>query len=321
MPDNDRTNDSLKILLCGGVAGTVAKSIVAPFDRVKIHFQIQNPRLQTYSGKLLGVFRALHIIYHESGLRGLFRGHSAMVIRIFPYAAINFYSYERIRRWLYAGLSADQVHWTKRVLAGSCAGGCAVSVTYPLDIFRARLALDMTPTRSEKLRFGSYKSVFSTLCAEGRKIYGIPFLGFYQGFWPTFFGIIPYAGVSFFSFESMKLLYRKSRQSSLNDSLDIPLSVKLPIGMLAGALAQAAAYPFDLIRRRSQVLSVAPFLQTPTTRRSMVSIATQVFKGNGIRGFFVGLSINYIKVAPATGVSFIVYEFMRDKVFQLDSKK
>jgi hypothetical protein len=43
---------ALVMLISGGIAGCVAKTIIAPFDRVKIHFQVQNPLLQSYSGNL-----------------------------------------------------------------------------------------------------------------------------------------------------------------------------------------------------------------------------------------------------------------------------
>lgn len=46
-------------------------------------------------GTWLGVFRASKDIYAESGVRGLLQGHSATILRIFPYAAIKFMAYER----------------------------------------------------------------------------------------------------------------------------------------------------------------------------------------------------------------------------------
>ena len=39
-------------LLYGGISGSVAKTIIAPFDRVKIHFQIAHPDLYEFRGQI-----------------------------------------------------------------------------------------------------------------------------------------------------------------------------------------------------------------------------------------------------------------------------
>lgn len=49
------------------------------------------------SGSWTGAFRAGRAIYRDGGVRGLFQGHSATLIRIFPYAAIKFMAYDQLR--------------------------------------------------------------------------------------------------------------------------------------------------------------------------------------------------------------------------------
>ena len=47
-------------------------------------------------GSWSGAFRAASQIYGEAGVRGLLQGHSATLLRIFPYAAIKFMAYDQI---------------------------------------------------------------------------------------------------------------------------------------------------------------------------------------------------------------------------------
>lgn len=250
-------------------------------------------------------------IYTHSGFLGLYRGHSATLARIFPYAAINFAAFEKFKTIL----STDQNShfswpWMK-LFAGSLAGTVAVSVTYPFDIIRARIAYDLAH-RSVKIENQSsvFKSTVHQLTKEGELTQSkIPFRGFYQGFIPTILGIIPYAGVSFFVFESSKqFLWRKNDSEKLS-SIQIFTS-----GLLAGAMGQTVAYPLDVVRRRMQLHRITDHLSPEHYNSGTFTAIRSIIKTHGwVRGVFAGLSINYIKVAPASGISFLVYETLKNK--------
>lgn len=49
-----------------------------------------------FAGSWRGAYRAGTRIFQESGTRGLFQGHSATLLRVFPYAAIKFMAYDHI---------------------------------------------------------------------------------------------------------------------------------------------------------------------------------------------------------------------------------
>lgn len=143
------------------------------------------------------------------------------------------------------------------------------------------------------------------LWREGKTYYRFPLLGFYQGFSATLLGIIPYAGVSFFTYETANIYWNE-----LGYIQPAPWGIKFLFGMLAGALGQTASYPLDVARRRIQIWRTAPFIadgmqSRPTTFQILKLIVTR----NGVSSLFTGLSINYLKVAPTTGISFVVYEY------------
>ena len=55
-------------------------------------------------GTWKGMALAMQTIHAENGVRGLFQGHSATLLRIFPYAGIKFMVYDKLhnaRQFLY----------------------------------------------------------------------------------------------------------------------------------------------------------------------------------------------------------------------------
>lgn len=125
-----------KTLLAGGIAGMCSKTAVAPLDRIKILLQAHNKHYKSF-----GVFSGLReIVVHESFI-ALYKGNGAQMVRIFPYAATQFTSFELYKKW-FSSVMGPTSH-IGRFLSGSCAGVSAVCLTYPLDTIRARLAFQV----------------------------------------------------------------------------------------------------------------------------------------------------------------------------------
>ncbi|GBO27079.1 Graves disease carrier protein, partial [Araneus ventricosus] len=84
-----KTDVYFKSFIAGGVAGMCAKTTVAPLDRIKILLQAHNHHYKHY-----GVFSGLRGIVQKESVIGLYKGNGAQMVRIFPYGAVQFVSFE-----------------------------------------------------------------------------------------------------------------------------------------------------------------------------------------------------------------------------------
>ena len=70
-------------------------------------------------------------------------GNFTNCIRVFPYAALQFASYERYKSRIvdYCEEHNRDFGFVERLLSGACAGATAATLTYPLDVMRVRQAV------------------------------------------------------------------------------------------------------------------------------------------------------------------------------------
>mmetsp|Transcript_268 Transcript_268/g.495 ORF Transcript_268/g.495 Transcript_268/m.495 type:complete len:375 (+) Transcript_268:329-1453(+) len=91
-----RTVEASKQLFCGGIAGSVAKTLTAPLSRLTILFQVHS-MVTTRSDRpkfSMSLRGGISKIIERGGIKSLWRGNMTSVIHRFPYSAINFFIYE-----------------------------------------------------------------------------------------------------------------------------------------------------------------------------------------------------------------------------------
>lgn len=76
--------------MAGGVAGAVSRTVVSPLERLKILLQVQTGASSEYK---IGVWQALKKMWREEGMKGMMAGNGTNCIRIVPYSAVQFGSY------------------------------------------------------------------------------------------------------------------------------------------------------------------------------------------------------------------------------------
>ncbi|KAJ6222151.1 hypothetical protein RDWZM_000696 [Blomia tropicalis] len=188
-------------LIAGSISGMVTKTLAAPIDRIKIYYQVRNKPFSFSEG--MSVAKK---IIKKRGIHSMWRGNSASLIRVVPYAAIQFTVHEQLKSIFDIRTYEQKLKKPGLCLtAGALAGLTAISCTYPLDVCRARMITDHT-----------YKNVWEVMkrafTSKDHKY------GLYRGFMPAVIAIVPYTGVSFFVYELFKTRYFAQAKYS-NDRL------------------------------------------------------------------------------------------------------
>ncbi|GLU05936.1 hypothetical protein SLE2022_230090 [Rubroshorea leprosula] len=304
----------IKSLVAGGVAGGVSRTAVAPLERLKILLQVQNPHSIRYNGTIQG----LKYIWRTEGFRGLFKGNGTNCARIIPNSAVKFFSYEEASKgilWLYrqqTGNKDAQLTPILRLGAGACAGIIAMSATYPMDMVRGRLTVqtDQSPRRYR----GIFHALSTVLREEGPR-------AVYKGWLPSVIGVVPYVGLNFAVYESLKDWLIKSKPYGLVDSSELSVTTKLACGAAAGTVGQTVAYPLDVIRRRMQmvgwkdaasVVTGDGKTKAPIEYTGMVDAFRKTVRHEGIGALYKGLVPNSVKVVPSIAIAFVTYELVKD---------
>jgi len=219
-------------LLAGGGAGAIARTVVAPLERVKI---LQ----QTGGASAANIGSTLKTITTEQGFIALWRGNGVNVARIIPNLAIKFTCYDAFQTFMFPkGDTAYDTYgrFVRKLSAGSLAAATTITTIYPMDLARVRLMADSKVDMTYK---GLFDCWTKTAAAEG----GVRAL--YKGLGVALIGIVPYSAIAFSSYDLFK------QQLSVDPLVQrqwwFPWA-KLAAGACAGLVAQTLTFPLDTIR-------------------------------------------------------------------------
>ncbi|KAF1820654.1 mitochondrial carrier, partial [Dissoconium aciculare CBS 342.82] len=295
----------------GGVAGAVSRTVVSPLERLKILLQVQSSGRTEYK---MSISKALAKIWREEGFKGMMAGNGTNCIRIVPYSAVQFGSYNIYKP--YFEESPDQpLSAVRRLVCGALAGITSVSVTYPLDIVRTRLSIQSASfsdlsAAAPKTAAGSASAkpappklpgMWVTLVLMYRNEGGVAAL--YRGILPTVAGVAPYVGLNFMVYESVRQYFTPEGQQN-------PSAIgKLSAGAISGAVAQTATYPFDVLRRRFQINTMSGM---GYQYKSIFDAVRVIVAQEGAAGLYKGIAPNLLKVAPSMASSWLSFELTRD---------
>ena len=220
-PTRSPAHDAVLRLTAGTLATVVVRTVLAPFERVKLEYMLNQSR-----APLLTTFSRLLC---DEGVRGFWRGNVVNLLRTAPYKAINFAVFDALRGGFAAAAHArelerlhaatptanapqpsharqhinrhhhhhhaHEVHigQTALALAGAGAGIAAVVTCFPMDVVRTRLLVHGG--------WGKYGSIAKCIALLHREE-GIG--AFYRGIVPALLSMAPNGAVYYTIYDRLK---------------------------------------------------------------------------------------------------------------------
>merc|ERR1719352_1919574 len=234
----------------GGVSGAVAKTLTAPIERIKLVIQTQDANPKIRSGEVPRYTRMLDCgqrIMREQGVSRFCDGNLTNCIRYFPTQAFNLAFKDTFKKMFpkYNPNTEFAKFFGANLVSGGLAAAGSLTIVYPLDYSRTRLASDV----------GSGKKTFSGLFDCMKKTAAGPggFMALYTGFGVSVIGIVGYRGIQLGTFDTITGLNPYSKDTGALGFFSTFAAAQSAITFGAGA-----TYPFDTVRRRLQMQSEKP---------------------------------------------------------------
>uniref|UniRef100_K3WZG3 Mitochondrial carrier protein n=1 Tax=Globisporangium ultimum (strain ATCC 200006 / CBS 805.95 / DAOM BR144) TaxID=431595 RepID=K3WZG3_GLOUD len=178
--------------LMGSVAGVFSATAITPAEVIKCKLQFQR--------EYHGPWDCLQKVFRQEGIRGLFRGYSALLLRDVPFNFFFFGCYEAYTsawaKFLHKE-SKNDLHPLFILASGGLAGATGWSVVFPADVLKAHMQTAAQGSGSLGLR-GAAKHVYAQ--------YGIH--GFYRGWSAAVLRSFPANGSLFLGVEMTHRFFR-----------------------------------------------------------------------------------------------------------------
>ncbi|XP_027350804.1 calcium-binding mitochondrial carrier protein SCaMC-1-like [Abrus precatorius] len=189
-----------------------------------------------------------------------------------------------------AGIS-KHIHASSYLIAGGVAGATSRTATAPLD--RLKVVLQVQTARAHIMP--AVKDIWK----EG----GL--LGFFRGNGLNVLKVAPESAIKFYTFEMLKTFIGNAKGEE--GKADIGAMGRLLAGGIAGAVAQTAIYPMDLVKTRLQTYACdsgrIPNLGT---------LSKDIWVKEGPRAFYRGLIPSLLGIIPYAGIDLAAYETLKD---------
>ncbi|KAH8599398.1 mitochondrial carrier domain-containing protein [Bisporella sp. PMI_857] len=311
LKDKKENAKNYKGFFAGIFSGVTKLAVGHPFDTIKV-------RLQTSEkSKFRGPLDCLLQTIRKEGVFGLYKGATPPLVGWMFMDSIMLGSLTFYRRLLHEqlfspsrmlaspnGLSSrdspltnPQAHKLPTIghaMAGVMAGATVSFIAAPVEHIKARLQIQYSNKKSERL----YKGPID--CAKKiHKFHGIP--GLYHGLAAT----LLFRSFFFFWWGSYDIFTRFFTEKT---SLSTPV-INFWAGGLSAQIFWITSYPSDVVKQRIMTDPLAGGLNDGTRRfPNWRTAAAAVYRENGWRGYWRGFVPCFLRAFPANAMALVAFE-------------
>jgi len=286
----------------GGTSGAISKTLTAPIERVKLVIQTQDANPKIISGEVpryTGIGNCFTRIHSEQGVAAFWRGNFTNCIRYFPTQAFNLAFKDSIKKMFpkYSPKADFGKFFGVNLVSGGLAAAGSLSIVYPLDYARTRLASDV----------GSGKKTFNGLMDCIKKTAAGPggVGSLWNGFGVSVVGIVGYRGLQLGTFDTIAGINPYKSDKGFLGAASTFAAAQTAITFGAGA-----TYPFDTIRRRLQMQSEKPVAEH--IYKGTVDCFKKIAADEGMTALYKGFVANILR---SVGGAMVLVLYDRSKMY------
>jgi len=261
----------------GALAGTAEHTGMYPVDTIKTHIQAQR------TGTPMSLSETARHIFERGGVRGFFRGITAIAGGAAPAHALYFSSYEYCKRLT----KFTDPKFTPLIYAmsGAVATILMDGVMTPMDTIKQRRQLCLKHYRSNW-------DCFRTI----RRLEG--YRALYAGYTTTLFMNVPFHAIYLNIYELLRSHLQIPEQYNLQGHI--------LAGSGAGVVAAGLTNPLDVAKTRLQTQG-----DVGGTYRGMFHALKEIWKEEGPKGFARGISARMLFHCFSAGLLWSTYEYFK----------
>ncbi|EDO14764.1 hypothetical protein Kpol_312p2 [Vanderwaltozyma polyspora DSM 70294] len=306
--------------MSGALAGFVSGVIVCPLDVAKTRLQAQGLQSRGENKYYRGLYGTLSTIVRDEGPKGLYKGLVPILMGYLPTWMIYFSVYE------FCKTSYPQIFHKSDFVSHSCsaitAGAISTIITNPIWVIKTRLMLQTDITKNSTHYKGTFDAFKKIYTQEGVK-------ALYSGLVPSFIGLF-HVAIHFPVFEKLKVMFNYKTITNTDTNLDfingnnknhqlhrIEYSINLNRLILASCISKMIAsvitYPHEILRTRMQLKSDLP----SSVQHKIIPLIKKTYAQEGFKGFYSGFSANLIRTVPASAITLVSFEYVRNLLSNL----